>query len=194
MVDSLHEKTGTRRGMLLAIAAVVVAIILLAAFISTRRAEVLVRADHAVRSSIVSTISTNGKVEPVQNFEAHALGPSTVQHVFVKEGDHVKAGQLLVQLDDAAARAQAARALAQLKGAQADLSAVQRGGTQEEVLTAQSQMAKARAELDSAQRNLQALQRLQKTGAASAGEVQEAQNRVARAQADVGLLEQKETK
>jgi HlyD family secretion protein len=194
MVETRHEKTGTRRGIVLAIAAIVLAIVVLAAFISLRRADVMVRADRVVRGSIVSSISTNGKVEPVQNFEAHALGPATVQRVLVKEGDHVNAGQLLVQLDDATARAQAARALAQLAGAQADINAVQRGGTQEEVLTTQSQLAKARAELDSAQRNLEALQRLQKTGAAAAGEVQEAQNRVSRAQADVTLLQQKETK
>jgi len=45
----------------------------------------------------------------------------------------VKPGQLLLRLEDADARLQAARAEAQLKGAEADINAVQNGGTQEEV-------------------------------------------------------------
>jgi HlyD family secretion protein len=188
------NSSATQRRVLLIIVGILFAIIVLAAFMSLRHGAIPVRADRAVRGPIMSNISTNGKIEPVQNFEAHAVAPTTVKHVLVKESDRVKAGQLLVQLDDADARAQAAKSLAQLKAAQADVNAIERGGTQEEVLTTQSQLAKAQAELSAALRNLDALQRLQKTGAASTGEVQEAQSRVARAQADVNLLKQKATR
>jgi len=146
-----------------------------------------------MRESIASMISTNGKVEPVQNFEAHAPAAVGVKHVLVREGDQVKAGQLLLQLDDADARAQAAKALAQLRAAEADLHAVQSGGTQEEVLTTQSDLAKAQAERDAAQRNLEATQRLQQNGAASPAEVEAAKNRVQKAQADLHLLQSKLT-
>jgi HlyD family secretion protein len=111
----------------------------------------------------------------------------------VTEGDHVKAGQLLVQLDDADARAQAARALAQLRSAEAALQAVKTGGTQEEVLTIRSDLSKAQAERDEAQRSLQATQRLRQNGAASPAEVEAAQNRVQKADADVHLLQAKLT-
>jgi multidrug resistance efflux pump len=67
---------------------------------------------------------------------------------------------LLVELDNADAHAQAAKARAQLRAAQADLAAVRSGGTHEEVLTTRSQLAKARVELETAQRNVEALQRL----------------------------------
>ena len=160
--------------------------------LSLRKADMPVRIGHAERAPITASISTNGKVEPVKNFEAHAPGPAIVKRVLVREGDRVKAGQLLVQLDDAEARASAARAMAQLRNAEADLFAIQKGGTHEEVLTTQSQLAKAQTELDAAQRNYEALQRLQKTGAASPAEVQEAQNRLQRAQADAQLLQQKQ--
>jgi HlyD family secretion protein len=112
--------------------------------------------------------------------------------LLVKEGDHVKQGQLLLQLDDAEARSQAARALAQLKRAQADLNAVENGGTQEEVLTLDAQLVKARAELDAAQRNLDAVRSLEQKHAASPGEVKEAENRVQAAEADLQLVEQKQ--
>jgi HlyD family secretion protein len=168
------------------------AIILLASFNSIRDEVIPVRAASVERASMRSVISTNGKIEPSQNFEAHAPVSTTVQHLFVKEGDHIRKGQLLLQLDDSEARSQAARAQAQLKGAQAEVQAVQKGGSQEEVLTLRTQIVKARADRDSAQRSLDAFKRLQQKGAASLGEVKEAENTLQRAQADLDLLERKE--
>ncbi|MFZ0199984.1 MAG: efflux RND transporter periplasmic adaptor subunit [Candidatus Sulfotelmatobacter sp.] len=143
------------------------------------------------RGSIRSLISTNGKVEPIQNFEAHAPVATTVKRLFVKEGDHVRKGQLLLQLDDADLRSQAARAQARIKAAQADQADLTTGGTREELLTLNAQLIKARSTRDEAQRNLEAFRRLQQQGAASAGEVQQAEEALQRAQADANLLEQK---
>ncbi|HEX6502790.1 MAG TPA: efflux RND transporter periplasmic adaptor subunit [Terriglobales bacterium] len=171
--------------------AIAVAVILFAAFNSMSSGVIPVRAGRVVRANIRSLISTNGKVEPLNNFEAHAPVATTVKRVLVKEGDHVKRGQLLLQLDDADARTNAAKAIAALKGAQADINAVQTGGTREEVLTTDAQLVKARADRDNAERNFEALQRLQKTGAASMGEVKEAEAQWNTAQANVSLLEQK---
>jgi HlyD family secretion protein len=173
-------------------AGIATAVVLLAAFMSLRDEVVPISAATAARGTIRSVVSTNGKVEPVQNLEAHAPLATTVKKVLVKEGDHVRKGQLLVQLNDAEARDQAARALAQIKAAQAEISAVETGGTREEVLTLQSLLLKARADRDSAQRNLEALQRLQQQGAASPGEVRAAQDQLAHADADLKLLEQKQ--
>jgi HlyD family secretion protein len=170
----------------------VLAAAVLVAF-ATRGGGVPVRAEKAVRENIVNTISTNGKIEPVDNFEAHAPAPTTVKRLFVREGDHVKAGQKILQLDDANARADAARALARLKAAEADLAALKTGGTNEEVVNREADLVKARAERDSAQRNLEAMKQLEGRGAASAAEAQEAENRYKRAQADVTALEQKKT-
>jgi HlyD family secretion protein len=172
-------------------AGIIAAIVLLAAFMSMRDDQVPVRVATIERGTIRSVVSTNGKVEPIDNFEAHAPIGTTVKRVLVKEGDHVKQGQLLVQLNDYEARNQAARAMAQVRAAEADESAVQSGGTQEEVLTLESELSKARTDRDTARRNLQALQKLQQTGAASAGEVKVAQDRLEAANADLTLLEQK---
>src|SRR5688572_3570842 len=119
-----------------------------------RSTEIPVRVGLVERGTITNTISTNGKIEPVQNFEARANAPSVVKRIHVKEGDTVRAGQLLVQLDDAGARAQAAKARAQLRAVESDLIAIGKGGTQEEVLQTQANLVKARAERDSAERNL----------------------------------------
>jgi HlyD family secretion protein len=151
-----------------------------------------VRVARAQRGPIRSLVSTNGKVEPLRNFEAHAPIATTVKRLLVKEGDRVKRGQLLVQLDDADIRAKAASAQAQIRAAQADQSALKTGGTQEEVITLNSQLIKARSARETAQRNLEALRRLQQQGAASAGEVRQAEDTLQRAEADLSLLEQKQ--
>jgi len=143
------------------------------------------------RGPIRSLISTNGKIEPMQNFEGHAPISTTVERLLVKEGDHVRKGQLLLQLDDADIRTQAARAHAQVKAAQADQSALTAGGTQEEMLTLNAQLVKAHSALDLAQHNLASLRRLQQEGASSPGEVRQAEDTLRRAQTDVTLLEQK---
>jgi HlyD family secretion protein len=151
-----------------------------------------VRATTVQRGPIRSLVSTNGKIEPVQNFEAHAPIATTVKRLLVKEGDHVHKGQLLLQLDDADIRTQATRAQAQVRAAQADQSAIIKGGTQEEVLTLNSQLTKTRGARDLAQHNLEAMRRLEQDGAASPGEVRQAEDTLQRAQADVTLLEQKQ--
>ncbi len=167
------------------------AVLLLAAFINFRQSKAPVRADRAQRQTIVNTVTSNGKIEPVANFEAHAPLATTVRRVLVKAGDAVKPGQLLVELDASSARAEAARALAQLRGAQAQTAAVEKGGTREEVLTNEALLVKARTELEASERNQEAMRKLHERKAASAGELQEAENRFRRAQAEVELLQKK---
>jgi len=170
---------------------IIAALVVLLASFMPKGAPVPIRAAQAQRETIRSVISTNGRIEPAQNFEAHAPVGTTVKRLLVKEGDQVKKGQLLVQLDDAQALSQAAQALAQVRSAQADLSAIASGGNQEEVLNLESQLVKAKSGRDLAQRNLDALIQLQQTGAASPGEIGNAQNQLAKTQADLAFLEQK---
>ena len=186
---SFLEAKNRRLGIIVAAG---LGVLVLGAFISLRGAKVPVRAEQAVRQTISNTITTNGKIEPLENFEAHAPVATTVRKLYVHEGDAVKKGQLLLQLEDSDIRAQAARAAAQMSSAQADLMAVRTGGSHEEVLTNQAELVKARTEREAAQRNFTALQNLQQRGAASPAEVEEAGNRLKRAQAQANLLEQKQ--
>lgn len=181
---------GGRRWLLWSVA-IIAAIVLLASFMS-RGDPVPVIATTVQRSNIRSLVTTNGKIEPLQSFEAHAPMGTTIQKLLVKEGDSVKRGQLLVQMDDAQAREQAARALSEMRTSDAETSAIQSGGNQEEVLTLQSELVKARTERDAALRNRDALRRLLQNNAASSGEVKAAEEQLQRADADLKLLEQKQ--
>jgi HlyD family secretion protein len=170
---------------------IVAAVVLLASFIS-RDDAVPIRTATVQVGTIRSIVSTNGKVEPLHSFETHAPIGTTVKKLLVKEGDHVKQGQLMVELDDADARSQAAKALAQIRSSEADVSAIQSGGNREEVLSLEAQLAKAQTQRDAAQRNVEALRRLQQQGAASPGEVKAAENQLAGAEADLKFLQQKQ--
>ena len=61
--------------------------------------------------TLSSIVSTNGKVEPVDFFQGpHAPFAGPIKQIFVEVGQHVKAGQLLVRMDDADARGRLASA------------------------------------------------------------------------------------
>ncbi|HTC58206.1 MAG TPA: efflux RND transporter periplasmic adaptor subunit [Candidatus Sulfotelmatobacter sp.] len=187
--NNSNGRPASKRRTWLGVGAVAVALALIPVF--TRPGPLKVHTTTVERGPIRSLISTNGKIEPIRNFEAHSPVATTVRRLLVREGDQVRQGQLLLQLDDAGLRSQAARAQAQIKAAQADQADLTTGGTREELLTLDAQLIKARSARDAAQRNLDALHRLQQQGAASAGEVKQAEDALQRAQADTTLLEQK---
>ena len=111
---------------------------------SMTRDKLAVRAASATRSDLVSTISTNGLVEPVTNYEFHAPLATTVREIYVKAGDHVAAGTLLMQLDDISARARVASAESALRAAQASLEQTKSGGTLEERQSLAQNISRAR--------------------------------------------------
>ena len=87
---------GKRTGIILI--ALVLAVVVLAAFVSLRRSQVPIRVGHAERETITASIATNGKIEALDNFEAHAPTATTVKKVLVQQGQWVKPGQMLLQL------------------------------------------------------------------------------------------------
>jgi HlyD family secretion protein len=133
------------------------------------------------RQDLIQTTSTNGRVEPRLNWGAHAPAPAIVKQLFVHSGEAVKTGQLLLTLQDADAAARLATALAGVSGAEANLAAIEKGGTQEERLDLSQNITRAQADVADAQKNLSTLQKLQAQGAASPAEVQSAQQTLAAA-------------
>jgi HlyD family secretion protein len=79
-------------------------------------------------TTIESTVSTNGRVEPAEWAAARAETAGVVQHIFVQRGQAVAAGQALVTLDSVAAESDLAGALARQQEAQAESVIVGQGG------------------------------------------------------------------
>jgi HlyD family secretion protein len=157
---------------------------------SLTRDRLQVRVAEVVHMPLVSSISTNGRVEPEANFELHAPLASTVKAVYVQPGDQVPAGKLLMVLDNVQAIARVATAESGVKAAQAALEAATHNGTQQERQMAAADVTRARLERDEARRGLQALTRLNSTGAASPSEVAAARQRLDTAEANLRASEQ----
>jgi HlyD family secretion protein len=153
----------------------------------------VVRIAVATRQGLTATSSTNGIVEPVQEFEAHSPLSTVVKAIYVKEGDHVSAGKLLLTLDDAAAQAALAQADASVKGAEASLSQLKQGGSRSDQVTLAGRTSQALAEQAAAARDLATLQALAAKGDASNAEVLTAQQRLDSANATVALNAQHKT-
>jgi HlyD family secretion protein len=138
----------------------------------------VVRVAKVTRQGLIASTSTNGIVEPVHEFEVHSPLPTVITAIYVKEGEHVDQGKLLLTLDDASAKSTLAQAAASVKAAEVALASLQQGGTRSDQLTLNSRTMESQAERDAAARDLATLQRLEKQGAASPAEVQVAQQRL----------------
>jgi HlyD family secretion protein len=154
----------------------------------------LVRLVKVERGSLVSTLTTNGKVEPVDPRELRALSPGTVTNVPVKDGDPVHAGQLLVELDRTEAAATLARAEAELQAAQDDLRIIEKGGTTTENLELDDLIQKATLEQQEAARQLGISERLAAKSAATRAEVDAAKDRVTKANQNSAYLQSRRGK
>lgn len=172
------------------------AILLVIVFFLVRRLtreELPLRVAQATVQDLITTDSTNGKVEPQHNFEAHAPAPGTVKSLYVRSGELVPKGKLLLSLDDADAVAHSVGALASLRGAQANYQATEQGGTQEERYSLAGELAKAQMDRDQAQHDLDALRKLVAQGAAAPSEVASAQQRLDAANTTLATLEKRQT-
>jgi HlyD family secretion protein len=154
------------------------------------RDQLLVREAQVNRQELVNEVSTNGRVEPENNYEFHSPVSTTVKAVYVQPGDQAPAGKLLVVMDDVQARARLATADSGVKAAQAALYAVTHNGTQEQRQMVAGDIARNRLERDQARRDLDALLKLKSSGAASASEVAAAQQRLDAAEASLHAFDQ----
>jgi len=172
--------TETRRLNPIALTGIVLAVVGLAilAIRMFTRDIVEIRASAASHQNLLSTVSTNGRVEPIEVFQAHAPGPGVVSKIYVEVGQKVKTGELLIKMDDAEAASRLATAHATLSSAEATAHDVAQGGSQEERIALEGDMNRAQLQKDQAEKDLAALKQLQQKGAASAGEVASAEQRL----------------
>ena len=102
----------------------------------------------AARAPLVERVVASGRVLPPARIQIGSVVVARVVRVPFDEGDRVKPGDVLVQLDDAEARAALAQAQAQVAQAAARLEQVQQvSGRVNEESVRQSELRLARAEL-----------------------------------------------
>ena len=145
-------------------------------------------ATYATRENIVSSVSSNGKVEPIAPYVMRAQLDTFVRQVFVLEGQQVKKGQLLLELDVKDAAASLAEARARLLKAQEDFRAASSGGRADEAAKVTGDLAKATAERDRLERSHDALKRLLAQQAATKDELAANEVELAKARVEVARL------
>ena len=77
------------------------------------------------RSDIARSVVATGKIEPLTKVEVKSKASGIVEKILVDEGQHVKAGQVLVELDKEQLRAVVAESSANLEAAQSALQAAE---------------------------------------------------------------------
>ena len=124
------------------------------------------------------TSQTNGKVEPMDDFKLTAQAAGQVQAIYVKLGQHVVAGQMLLKMDDRVAVSTVTHANSELKAAELAQSTMQQGGTPEERNACAADLNRVQMQRQQNAATLESLKKLQQSGAASASEVTAAQHRL----------------
>src|SRR5215471_4801055 len=94
------------------IVAIVLAVVLVR--LSNGKAVARVSAVVPTRQNLVTSVSSNGKVEPIAPFVMRAQLDTFVEKVYVLEGQQVKKGQLLLKLNVKDVAAQLAETKAKL--------------------------------------------------------------------------------
>ena len=148
-------------------------------------------AARVTRSSLVQLVTTNGKVEALDTVEVRARASVAVTAVRVHEGDQVRQGQLLADVDATAARQALEHARSQLEVVRADRALIERGGTAAEIAQLNSAIAASRMEKETAEQQIASLQRLVERSAAPRVELQEMQQRRIKADMELASLERK---
>ncbi len=97
------------------------------------------------RDTLISTVSATGSIEPEQRVELAFKGTGRVAEVNVKEGEQVRAGQVLATLETADLKLALAQAEATLRINQARLEETTKGPDESDVMAARAQLESAQA-------------------------------------------------
>jgi membrane fusion protein, multidrug efflux system len=113
------------------------------------------------RRDVAVVQQANGTVTPIRTVDLHPQTTATIRQVHIKEGQFVKAGELMFSLDDREDRANLDKAQAQVERDRASLADVERQFKRSQDLFAQHFIAQSavdtlRAQVDQARATLQA--------------------------------------
>jgi len=141
-----------------------------------------VQTGKVTRQDLATIISGSGEIKPKTyvNVGANAFGKIT--HLYVKEGDRVKKGQLLAQIENVQPEADVNANRASLEAAQTDALAADAG-----LKTSQADMLRAQADYDRNKLDWERAQSLYKDGLISKSDFDSRKN--AWATADAGLTQ-----
>jgi HlyD family secretion protein len=142
------------------------------------------------RETIISSLGTNGKVEPIEWLPARAERAGTIAQVFIARGQQVRKDQPLVELDTRVVTAELGKAQAAIQEAKTQEQVLDQGGRIAERQQVEADLARTRLDLEAAQKQQAALERLMEKQAATRLELDNARQVVDQLQLRIHALEQ----
>ena len=164
----------TGKKVLIVLGVVLVGAAVVAANLYYRRDTGLnVQAEALRARDLEAIVSASGKVQPKRQVNVSAQTPGRVTRIAVEEGQRVKAGQFLLEIDPKQLEGQLQRGEASVAAAQSSL------------LGARTSVEQGRANLDLARQNLKRQEDLWKEGLTTKENLEKAQNEVTVREADL---------
>jgi HlyD family secretion protein len=148
----------------------------------SRKSVVAVQTARVQREDLASVVSASGEIKPKTyvNIGANAYGKIT--HLYVKEGDHVRKGQLLAQLENVQSSADVSANQASVQAAETDAIAAEAS-----LKTSEADLQRAKADYDRNKLDWDRAQNLFQGGLIAKSEFDSRSN--AWATADAGLVQ-----
>ena len=143
------------------------------------------------RTTLVSTLPTNGKVEPFEWQAIRAERAGILSRVNVRDGEAVSKDQVIASIADPTLQAELQAGEARVAEAKANLSALEGGGKPAELADIESSLKQAQLQLQQEKKEADALRRLVEKQAATAAEADAAGQKVKRSEAEIQGLEQR---
>jgi HlyD family secretion protein len=116
-----------------------------------QRGIVNVQTGRVVRQDLVATVTASGEIKPKNyiNLGANTIGPAPITEILVKEGDHVRKGQVVAKMESVQANADVVAQRASIETSLADSAASEAGlrSQSDAITTAQATLEKSKAEL-----------------------------------------------
>jgi HlyD family secretion protein len=130
------------------------------------------------RQTISSTLSTNGKVEPIEYVDVRVEASGLVRRMLVHLGDTVRAGQVIAEISQPGVTEDLEASEARVAQAKAALETLRAGGRGSDQAALEGDLNRLKGQRASAEQNLESLQRLQKASAATLFDVEQARETV----------------
>lgn len=146
---------------------------------------------HVRRQTLVSTLPTNGKAEPIEWEAVRAATAGLVSRVPVQEGQSVAQGAVLAELSDPSLQADIEAAQAKVNEARISLAALEAGGKPSELVEIDNSLAQARFDAQKEQKEYDTLRRLQARQAVTAVDVQAAADKMRQTEIEIAGLEKR---
>ncbi len=116
-----------------------------------QRGIVDVQTSRVSRQDLVASVTASGEIKPKNyiNLGANTIGPAPITEILVKEGDHVRKGQVVARMESVQANADVVAQKASIDTSLADSAAAEAGlkSQADGVTTAQATLDKNKAEL-----------------------------------------------